>query len=410
MALSDSERELALSALGFLSARVAVDAGVEQVLVTLERACLLDFELPGFDGDLSDLTVTLKGASPLFIHDAENAVRTLQAASSPTTTWSDEHGTTGYQFEAGEDRHWKLRGLTPFIELHAALSRGGGRTLWEAQIPALVPGEQRLLTMRLEGVSKTIRVRVLDSGRKPVASAMVYVTELDYRSMRGEHVDENGEAELGSLFEHSVFLSVRAMQYPPKTFQFDPIPAQVVDLVLDDPRTVEVDLIDRSGAPYRGKARVHSSVAGSYWEAQPSKDPGQYRLTLLPPGDVLVEADGEFGSVSRWHDTQSTTATLIVGERCSVRANMHLDEQQRQSSWTVSVAAPGASRDLTRARVRPFEQLLNEVDISGLAEGSYDVWLLRTDEALCGEWQRVGQPTRVLLDAGHETVEVKLHP
>jgi hypothetical protein len=406
--LGANDREIAATAIGFLAARVPVPTNASELTVTLTKATMLEFEIVPASEVKRELSVVLVGPATMFIGQDDDGPGTPQGGGRYSMDWGGD--TTKCAVNPDKDGHWRIMGLVTNESMHAALRGADGPDLWAGEIAPLTAGEHRVVEMRLDAEGKSLRVRVLGPDGKPQPHASVFVGDGHNGVQRhGLAVDELGEVELQSLFGDRCTLEARAPEFPAKMVVLHGVPAGTFDIVLDAPRSVEVDLVTPTGVLYEEKARVRVQYGTMVVESSTPISPGRYRLDNLPPTEILIEAQGPNGSATLLHDARTPMARIVVGESGSIRATIERTAEEQVAVWSLAVAKPGAG-DITRKELYFNEQGQSKPTLGSLALASYDVWLERRSEDELNQWVRVGQPTKVVLDAQHTSAEIELRP
>lgn len=406
--LLEGQQEIGVGASGFEPLLLHVPADATEVLATLQRACVLEFELPGFKGGPDALDVTVSARGPIFPVDEHPLLGALRMPDSGFRGMNLD-GTSAVSCAA--DKHgWSLTGLQPGLELRARLSQAGTEVLWEAPIAPLARGESRRIVIQLPSAAGSLQVRVVSSESQPLPSGMIDLANPRTGSWRAYEVDDQGEVELRPLFGDTLTMVVHAEGHAPRRLRLAPIPAQPLTVVLEPGRHVAVELVGNDGLPYLGEAQLRVNWCGRNFLGVASASAGCFKLEDLPDARVELEARGGFGQRRWMHDTKLEEVRIVVEGHASVRVQVELDEQQRGLRWAIAAAAPGEAVELWRAPV-----LVNGVDapraaLEGLMAGEYDIWLLCGGDTLHDEWQRVGKPRQVVLDKEHEIVELELRP
>jgi len=418
MAASDSK--IAVEAFTYTSEIVEVSEGAAEVVATMQRNCVLEFVLSDPSLTHEGLTLELNGPSPMF-DDAElqaslapekRRPRTATHESRSAASGGAADGTSTLMLQPGKDLRWRVASLRPHQPLRARL-RGGGALVCEVQVPPLEPGEQRMVTFPILSPPRSLIVRVLSPDLQRVSGASIWTQEGEaLRTSQRQLANADGEIELKSLFGERLSFVARGAPYAPKRVDLAPIPQGRFDVVLEPAESAEIELVHLDGSPYT--AEVHLDSEATRWGELSTTPlgPGRYRLDGLPPGEVLLTAQGKFGALRRLHRSGDPLLRLVVDEPGVIAASIQGTPKDGKGVWMLELAAVGSSRALTRCGVYQAQPRWTEASFEGLPPGEYELRLLHAEVAI-EDWameplRRIGTPVRVVIDAEHESVKVDM--
>lgn len=408
ISIGADDTEIVMHAFGYESAHVAVPAQASEVIATLNRVCVIEFKIQGFTGDTQGLSVELTGAAPMFVDGDKTDLQGTPRMEGGGWSSGLRDGIPYLESRPPKFGPWRIAGLTPSQVIHATLL-GGGKTLCEVEIAPLAAGEQRTIALRLDEVSKSLRVRVLSPAAEQLTAASVYlIAGTNVLNSQDHNVDVNGAIEFKSLYCDRYALYVLATGHASKCIMLRPIPEGTLDIVLESPHSVEVELVNRDGSAVLEKASISIESYGIRIGEPTAIGGSRYRLEDLPAGEVLIAVRGGFVEVRQLHDGSDPFVRIVVGEPCSIVVT--LAGAKAESTWSFALAASGSTRDLMREVFRADETGVAHGGFPGLFRGSYDVWLEKRSESAIDVWERVGQATPAVIDAEHPTVSVDLHP
>ncbi|HTF89564.1 MAG TPA: hypothetical protein VK843_14215, partial [Planctomycetota bacterium] len=407
--LTPAEHELCFSAVGFQTVRLPVPPQASELAATLTRAPLLEFVLPVDVAGKQEFSLVLSGPTPLFIGGGEADLGAEQACSISITKAS-QAGTTCL-VPASKDGHWKIFGLAPNQVVHALLRSHVGQTLSEIDV-ALKPAEEhRLVELPLQCAARSLLVRVVDPRGIPIERASVVVGDAKTRSSSLRHrVEERGELELTELYGERCTLFVRAPGFPDKLVVLDPIPAGPLDIVLDAPQSVEVEVAMGDGGPLPLELKLLASLDGDPLESGVRIAAGRYRFSDLPPSEVLLRAASSGVAAVQLHDARTPFVRMVLGESGRVTATTIQPVDGAESIWSLAIARPESPVDLKRSEFSFRSKVQDETSITGLSFGAYEAWLERRDAGAVGAWTRVGEAVKIVLDAEHPSASIELRP
>ncbi|HUR27578.1 MAG TPA: carboxypeptidase-like regulatory domain-containing protein, partial [Planctomycetota bacterium] len=308
--LGGKDRRLGVTAPGFLGNSVEVPSGATEIVARMARASILELFVAGASDAKHGLQLSLEGPNPLFVGQDGEGPSTPQSAGSSSMT---VHETTSmYEPSPGKDGRWKIAGLTPGQSLRAALSGSDGRALCAVDIAPLTSGEQRVVELRPDAKSRALRVRVLGPDRAVLPKATIRIAEATSLGQTpSSAVDAQGEVELASVFADPCGIEARAPGFPSKVVVVRGTPTETVEILLEKPRSVEVELVSHDGQPLGEPIFVHAGRGGSTERGTPL-GAQRFRIDNLPTGEVLLSAFGQGGMASRLHDTREPYAKLTV--------------------------------------------------------------------------------------------------
>jgi hypothetical protein len=410
VSLAAEDAPILVRCFGYFSLPTIIPEGAVEFVATLTPGCMLDCELSDSSSDVSELNVEISAPTPLFVGEGTKE-RDMSSTLAGSWTSTSRNGRSIFDSDAESPGRWRFAGLTPGQPIQIKL-RGGGAILLELEVPPLSPGEVRKVELRLDVSSKDLSVRVLSSDGKPVKGATIDVVQDGDPSSNRETqiVDDNGVAIVRGLFGDRCRVLVLADGFAEKAIALAPIPTNTVDVVLDAPLSLEVQLVNLDGLPF--VERVYWIAVGSETHRGPlatDLGSGRFRVDGLPSGLRSVRAVGQFGDVTQLHDTRVSPLRLVVGRKGYVQATLHGAVPQSSWAWALAVAAPGSMQDLTRSSFQFDAGEVGRAGIRSLAPGSYEVWLETCPPDAVDTWTRVGRAQNVVIDAEHESVKLELH-
>ena len=409
--IADTVTKLAVEAFTYLTGLVEVPPGASEVVVTLQRACLIQFMLSDPARLRDGLVLELSGPSPLFDGDSDGSSGTPERPMTVpvpegSSSWGRRGNETTIAIPPVQGVHWKVAGLLPRQSLRARLI-GGRELVSEVEIPPLSPGEVRIVTFPPFVLPRTLTIRVLSPELEPLRSGMIFFRQGDrLRATHQETVNQQGELTVQLYGERFDFVA-RSIPYSPKRVSLMPIPEGRFDVVLEPGRTVEVELVQRDGAPYTPDVIFSSDVADGRTFAKRLR-PGVHRLEGLPAGEVLLTVYPR-GSpfTARLLHTGESRLRIVLDEPGRIEAKLEGSAEDGIGSWMLEAAVPGAARGFARTGVSIGTSESNAT-IQGLPAGEYEVWLLYAENALVDPFERLGSPVLVVIDAEHPKVEISL--
>ncbi len=407
--VNQNDATIAVEAFEYQSARFPVPAEAREIVATLNGVCTLEFEVPGMSDNENQLSVEVRGTTPIFVDEDSDGPQSLRTLGGSMSSSSGD-GTTTFECAAEKSGHCRISGLLPAQPLQAAL-KSGTRIVSEVEIPPLAPGEHRKVELRFDEVGKNVRVRVLFPDGTPAQLALVYVYDQGGSSrFQGQSLDKHGEVEIKSIYGGRCTLLAMAEGFAPKSVRLQPIRSETVEIRLELPRSVEVELVERDGSLFEGRARISLRSNGPPLQSAALLGAGRYRLDGLPAGEIVLEASGSFGRMTRLHDTSMPFLRLVVGEPGSLMVNVQISKQQAESRWQVGVVPQGSAGNLTQEEFELDGRETTGAWLNGLPFGTYEVWLEQCSDDSLGIWTRVGQPVKAVLDEQHMMVQIELKP
>ncbi len=407
--VNQNDATIAVEAFEYQSARFLAPADASEIVATLNGVCTLEFEVPGMSDNENQLSVEVRGTTPIFVDEDSDGPQSLRTLGGSMSSSSGD-GTTTFECAAKKSGHCRISGLLPAQPLQAAL-KSGTRIVSEVEIPPLAQGEHRKVELRFDEVGKDVRVRVLFPDGTPAQVARVYVYDQGGSSrFQGQSLDKHGEVEIKSICGGRCTVLAMAEGFAPKFVRLQPIRSETVEIRLELPRSVEVELVERDGSLFEGRARISLRSNGPPLQSAALLGAGRYRLDGLPAGEIVLEASGSFGRMTRLHDTSMPFLRLVVGESGSLLVNVQITKQQAESRWQVGVVPQGSARNLTQEELEPDGRESTGAWLNGLAFGTYEVWLEQCTDDRLGIWTRIGQPVSAVLDEQHMMVQIELKP
>ncbi len=408
LAIGEDVVEIAARAFGFEGVHLPVPAGVSELTAVLPRACMLEIssqeKLESRDG----LTLELSGPTPLFIDEPEGSPPGERLRSGQGKLYALGASSMFRVIGWNDAARWQIAALTSGQELRVKLL-ANGRELCNQTIVPLAPGEQRAVTLSLGAQAHTLRLRVLGPNGNRISAARISLEAArDASRIESTTTDGLGNATL-QVFEERCRLYVRAESCAPKWVVVDPIPSEVLEIALEDQRTVEVELVEEDGAPYLGSAKVYwPSPMDGLREAQ-SIGPARYRLGGLPAKEIVLLARLDTSQASALHDASIPFARIVVGAKGMISVRMPIAQNSSIGEWFAALAITGSDRDCMRVELKSnAEEPGLGAAFLGVRSGSYDVWLEQNLPGAPNEWRRSGRPISLTIDAERMTQGVEL--
>ncbi|HTF89527.1 MAG TPA: hypothetical protein VK843_14030, partial [Planctomycetota bacterium] len=214
LAVEPGDLRFQARALGFESKLVDVPPDASSIVVTLTRACLLEFTIPDYPGvDRRFLSVRVQGEPPILIDEARGSVPSLQ---SPPTGRREQQGAglASYATSTDQDGRWRIAGLVPGIPLHAELTTPTGGVLARADIAPLARAERRTVALVVDRLPKSLRVHVQAPDRRPVIAALVCVKEPSDGAESTGTTDYSGSCTISQIYSERFTVRVDAEGFP----------------------------------------------------------------------------------------------------------------------------------------------------------------------------------------------------
>ncbi len=415
VAIGRDDEKIRAAALGYENTTVDVPHDVTRVTATLTRACLLEFTLAaGQNVNLHRLILIVRGDPPIFIDDGDSS-RVMQAGGATSRT-VEAAGTTSYGTDIARGR-WSVSGLKPGIALRAELTAGNGPLLSQVDVAPLARGEHRSIELVMNRQPKSLRVHVLDPERRPLPAAQVRLSDALRGSTTAWRADPSGTCVLEDLYADQLTLTIVADDFPPKMLYGISIPPHEITVVLERPRSLEIELVTPDGSlvegdsPLSGSPRVRAGVNSESMQVGKPTAKGRWTVSGLPAGEVLIEVATVYRPMqSRLHDTSEPFVRIVVGQPGSVHAIAVVPKDPPAGEWSIAIGPESTAGSASRARVSFKANGSHDAWFNGLAFGSYRVWLETRTQELPGQWTRVGAATGVTIDGEHPSAEVELHP
>ncbi|HTF86870.1 MAG TPA: carboxypeptidase-like regulatory domain-containing protein [Planctomycetota bacterium] len=389
-----------IQALGYESAKLDVPPDSTAVVATLVRACLLEFMIPGGDDiQRKSLWLNLLGEPPMFVDEISGKLPLLHSEND--STHRGEGDTQSIRTRPDKDGRWRFAGLTPGVPWYAEISSHEGTVLAEQSVPALSPGEHRIVPLILDKLPKSLRIHARDADRRPLEAATIRTIRPTRDGERGALVEAPGTFMLAPIYADRFTIQVEAPGFATKYLYGISVPPAEITVVLEPSRSLEIELILSDGSPVVSETAV--DVGSNPRAARRAKltMPGRWLAEDLPPGLVVIRASGESWSCSRLHDTAIPFTRVVVDGKGAVSVKATIPEAG-EGEWCAAIYPEGGSQAEARE--------LFHKGFHGLALGTYDVWLEKRATDLPWEWERVGKAVKVVLDAQHPSVKVELSP
>ncbi len=411
--------KLFVQAEGFESEYVTIPEERGEFLIVLERACVLEFETPGFAFETRRMLVRLHGSRPLFQQQTKQG---FEKSATLRRVGNDADGSSHVEAE-NKDWRWRFVGLRPGQTFRAELNQGNGGELLAVDIAPLSAGEHRVVPLQLAGLLHRLRVRVLDLDLKPVEQVILRAFDPNESSYGSMEMPRHGEAEVMWFHGNRCMLIVDADGFAEKAIYLNPIPTQTLEVVLDRPRNVEVELkmANGSAVPTETRVRARCEIGNEVLKAV-AIGRARFRLENLPVGEVMIEVSDAVvsGDVSRinsgidsmfLHDTANPFVQFVIHESKTIGVKWQATEAQRDLLWSVAVSLPSDPRDFMRTSSTQFDSDNNLWDVFSVSSpGSYDVWLETRSPGLDGSWERFGKPTPVTVGPEDSSERLVLKP
>ncbi|MEO6711640.1 MAG: hypothetical protein ABIP42_18820, partial [Planctomycetota bacterium] len=405
--ISEDSCEIDVAAFGFEAVRVPAPPDVLQVEATLPTACVLELAMQSESESRGLSSLIVMSATPLFIDEAKGGPNTPKRRLGGVELLRGAV-TTSVSLTENRMDAWTLAGLVPGQAIRAQL-RSDGKVLGTTEIAPMRPGERREVSLRLDESSKPLTVRVLSPDGQPLQGAWV---SMRYRS---ESSNSSGVVKFPSVLGNRGELSVWKAGFAPKTVILRSIPSDVLDVRLDHPLSVEVDIVQSDGSPVEGRVNLScdeedigtGAITMGGARVQVTRlAADRFRVEGLPAAEITLVAYGQDCWSRQLHDARIPNARIVLGPRTEQIA-VRLDGTflSDDEAWAVAIAETGDSRDIVR---ETFSSRLASPDtalatIQGVARGPHELWLETRSSSFPHEWIRIGSATRVVV--GDELTE-----
>ncbi len=291
--------------------------------------------------------------------------------------------------------------MRPGIALHAELRAHNGPAIAEVEIAPLAHGEHRSVVLAMNRQPKKLRVHVVDPDQRAVAGAEIYLLDPEGGGRHFGNTDEHGDLVLESIYADPFGLRITANDFPEQKLYRVAVPPEEIQIVLERPRALEIELVHSDGSPVEGEVKVSAGNQGGS-----SKLPGHWIVENLPGGEVEIQVQSEFGSFGRVHDMSIPFRRLVVGEKGEINADATIPDDHVHTDWSVAIRMEHSSSVEAR-----FEALDGRGHgCGGFPFGKYELCLEAREPAPPWAWIRIGAPTRITLDAQHPMARVEVHP
>jgi hypothetical protein len=379
-------------ALGYELTLAAIAPDQEHVTVKLRRFCQLEFLVKNYAGNAGYLRVSLRGTAPIFASESPNfqAIR--------DSTW----------VSANREGRWIAAGLRHDQPLLASLYYRGARVLAEVQIDALALGESRSVTLEVQEPPLHLRVLVCDASAAPLLHAQVQSRSAVGSWSASRAVDEKGAALISGIYAQPVTLLAQAPGFAAKIVHGVPIPPEEFTLVLETPRSIELELLCPNGSPCLEKCAVTAQFGAPRVLEGTALGEGRWRLEGLPSGEIELMVSGKFGLLTALHDSAVPSCSLVVGEPGRLLVKLSCTGETRFQEWSIALASLGSTPVRRRMAFFFDRESRASVAFGGLALGSYEVWLETRGGPAGGGWSRIGPSATVALEKTQPAREVEL--
>lgn len=293
--LDSSTRELAFGAPrhGIVRAQLRRTPSPEDPLVVvLPPGNHLTLRLvDGKGGVPGDVRLTLFSESPMFDDGGwpeAPGMRFMHRAlqDGPQGSWGRSSEGEEVDLTPDEQGIARLSCLASGLRLTARVYGASGRVVHEESFSGPANGEGLVHEVTFDREPFEVRGRVVDEAGEPIPGARVRL------GRGGGRTDGEGRFVLGPLFPspESASLEVQAAGHPSLLLEEiqQSSDLDLGDLVLPRGRTIEVEVLEETGAPAVGaEARAYSD--GYVIPRSTELEPGLLSLGALPPGPVRIE-------------------------------------------------------------------------------------------------------------------------
>ncbi|HTF88450.1 MAG TPA: carboxypeptidase-like regulatory domain-containing protein [Planctomycetota bacterium] len=397
LAFSQAAGEAAVAAFGYESVRVPIPCDALEVVASLPAACMLELKLRDEFRSPWSLHLTLMTTTPLFVD--KDQVSNLRREWPRTTRHRSGPAISSVELTESRNNAWRVAGLVPGKPMQAQL-RLAGRVLSTTEIAPMQQGERRAVALHLDAPGTPLNVRVLSPDGVPLARSRVFLDSAGNKSVVS---NASGVAEIGYVRADRCLLRLLADGFPPKTVILQPVPSGTLDIPLDHPVSVEVELVHLDGSPVEGR----SSLSCDWWEGDPyARPPGEPNVvTELAPGRFRVDGlsarevtlIARAGSDHGWqlHDARIPKLRMVVGPRgqpvgITLKGTFLFDD----NTWAVAVSDLNSPRDRIREFFRAVDPEDSEAVLQGMFSEPYELWLERRSDVFPHDWMRVGDSKR----------------
>lgn len=380
----------------------------DALTVELTPCALFDVTFAG-DGELDGVLFVVASDGALYAggsareHPLRRSLGAARAWRSTFRYVTDAEGSRATSVEAGFPAAPSviISDVAPDTPLTVSVVDASDEVLWGPVEVALAPGETHAITITLEGESRTLEGRVVDTSGAPVAYAQVQIVRDG--SSPNDRTEPDGTFVFDGLRVDALELFVHGDDFVARRVAVD-VADSPVELVVERGTAVDVAVVDPRGRPVDGATvRFMDPESGVVRTAGGWDAASPYRLEAVPVGvyDFVVRLAGREWTAR--HDTRVDYLEVVVD-----------DVGEATITWTAELDADWPWLELlrlddetrTRRRVTDDERALRRVDFAALPHGRYTVRLTdgrpdldRSREVLTAPPFDVGpEPARVALE------------
>jgi len=355
-----------VTALGFTARMEPIERLGDPVVVTLERGAMLDVRLVGA---FPRCVVQISGSEPPFLVGGEPAWEP-ETKTPDWMEWGESQG--GVRFHPSYANRLLLGDVRPGVPFEISVK---GAIEPSLQVPALAPGERRVVRFEVGGSVQELQGRVVDPDGAPVAGAIVAAADAD--AVDGASADtrvttdEDGRFfALGASAER-VAIFVLAEGFVSESVRHSVHDSPLV-IVLRPMRVVHARVRGPGGEPCPG-ARVEALLSDGRRIARVNGD-GVHVLRGLPDRELTVRAYAAGVELSQTLASNATELAFDVPMWGALEVGLSRLAGELSDDAYLRVQPSDAARD---AIVRPLAAGMSTSRIEALAAGEYAVEVVR---------------------------------
>jgi hypothetical protein len=282
------------------------------------------------------------------------------------------------------------------------IARGGrdvprGLVLHEQSLPPLAPEELRRVAIQLDEALVVVRGCVLDAQGRPIAHATI---DAPGRSWEPVGSRGDGQFELAVLDVPDWWITASKDGYRHRTLDFPIVPRDVLELVLEPARDLDVRVVEENGRAVRGGRLIARQPDRKGDEAAREVGPGQFVLADLADGpyDLTLTIGG---ATFRQRVTDEREVELRVPAMGAAEVTWSLPSEEASEWLHVELTSEDEGRVPLDAGFHGTPQGTERFD--PLIPGEYELVLKTSDDAGDVEWAR-----RTIVVRAGETTLVEL--